>query len=65
MRKTAQTKSQSARARAARLKAGAAQMRRAAQLAVAESREVLDRTRNILQTSVNRRALRKLQSKKK
>jgi hypothetical protein len=58
-------KLQSARLRAARLKARAAQMRHAAQLVLAESREVLARARNTMQTTVNRRALRKLESKKK
>jgi hypothetical protein len=51
--------------RALRLTAEAAGVLDTARVVLAESREVLSRARNTMQTSVNRRALRKLESKKK
>ncbi|MFL6566895.1 MAG: hypothetical protein ACJ8G5_18310 [Burkholderiales bacterium] len=56
---------QTARKRAARLRAQTSTLREATRGLLVEARDKLARARNIAQVSVNRRALRKLESRKK
>ncbi|MFL6573848.1 MAG: hypothetical protein ACJ8G4_18965 [Burkholderiales bacterium] len=56
---------QTARKRAARLRAQTRTLREAARGLLVEARDKLAQARNIAQVSVNRRALRKLESRKK
>lgn len=56
---------QTTRNRAARLRARTKQLHEVARGLLVETRDILSHARNTAQVSVNRRALRKLESKKK